>query len=627
MPSPADRLKLWVESVSDSWKDRLRGWLLRAVGEGIESFTTHLEPAVRDAMRSEIQKLLADPNVPQATKNILNQALRPGNILTTIFAEILMLLQAIPVILGGSAPLSREVEYLQDRLKKTFRFDPNVTTQLWLRDKTKYSWTMEDLKDLGLADEQIEAVQTLAFAIPGVADIIRFAVREVYSPEIAKLFGQYEDFPEAGMADAEKAGLSRDLFTKQWAAHWLLPGSEQGFEMLHRNILKEDELKALLKALDIMPFWRDKLIQLSWNIPTRVDVRRFWEMRTINEPRLRELYTAMGYHGRDLDDYVLWTKIYTAFPDLLARYKNGWITLEDVKREVIGMGMSPERAETMIQEKIKKASPERVAKERDLTKADIIAGVKKGVITRVQGAELLTDIGYSDDEAVYLLDVNVPADEETNVKTKRELTKNDILNGLKTGVITETDALNKLLELRYTLVDAQFILKLYRASVAPPAEPKLKEASKADIVTGVKKGLITQEAGYLMLLDIGFAPDAALFILSVATEESPFSPISYNEFKELTTKYRQATGREPIPMSEELKRVAAELVQKQKEVDALRAAVAAEQKTLIESPALPDEVVARRKELEVLLHRAESTLAEVQSRYSSLVAEWKQKSR
>ncbi|GAJ12607.1 unnamed protein product, partial [marine sediment metagenome] len=79
------------------------------------------------------------------------------------------------------------------------------------------------------------------------------------------------------------------------------------------------------------PWVREDLFKLFRAVPTRVDVRRFWDMRTIDEPRLRDIYQAQGYWEEDLEDYVMWTKVYVDFPDLMARYKNGWINLEDVK--------------------------------------------------------------------------------------------------------------------------------------------------------------------------------------------------------------------------------------------------------------------------------------------------------
>ncbi|GAI79763.1 unnamed protein product, partial [marine sediment metagenome] len=107
------------------------------------------------------------------------------------------------------------------------------------------------------------------------------------------------------------------------------------------------------------------------------------------------------------DDYILWTKVYVAFPDLIARWKNGWITEDDVRNELAALGMPPDRVEEMIQTKIKPVGPERVEGEKSLTKAEIYAGVKKGVITWDNGLELLQDLGYGLEEAQYILEVRV----------------------------------------------------------------------------------------------------------------------------------------------------------------------------------------------------------------------------
>lgn len=613
----------WLGYAGDWWGERLGNWSAGFVAKGITKSLEDMEPGAIESFRAALTKARDNPLTPPEMVAFYNKALTPGNWLTELIAGLTMAIGAIPALMSAGVPLGNLIRYFQDKELKTWRLDPAQVITAWRRDPAAYNKYFDDLKDQGWSPERIEALKVITQVIPNAADIVRFALREVYSPEIAEAYGQFQDIPTGAYPDAEKAGLSPDMFRKYWAAHWGLPSPSDGFELLHRGILTEAQLKGLLKANDIMPYWRDQLIKLSWNIPTRVDVRRFWDMRTIDEGRLREIYTGLGYHGQDLEDYVLWTKIYVDFPDLLARYKNGWITLDQVKSELVAMGMKPERADTMIEEKIKKAAPERVAVEKDLTKSDIIAGVKKGIITRVEAAELLTDLGYSNDEAIYLLDVNIPTDEETSVKTARELTKSDVLAGLKAGVITEKDALNKLLGLRYTAADAEFLLKIYRSAVKPPKEAKLKEASKADIVTAVKKGLITQEAGYLMLLDIGFAADAALFILSVATEESPFSPMTFDEFKDRTQKYRLAAGMEGKPMTEEIKKLGAEVIRLSAEADALARSIKEEQGKLVSTEGLPAAATARVKELQAALYKAQAELSRVKTDYNATVAEWR----
>jgi len=184
----------------------------------------------------------------------------------------------------------------------------------------------------------------------------------------------------------------------------------QMVEMRRRGQVTDEDLWEWFRLVEVPPFWREKLMALVWEVPTRVDVRRWWDMRTITEADLREIYTRQGYHDKDLEDYVVWTKVYTDFPDLIARYKNGWINLEEVRATLLADGMPEARMEELLETKFKKTvAPERVAPERELTKTDITMAVKKKVMTREQGIDLLTRLGYDTEEASYIIDARVAA--------------------------------------------------------------------------------------------------------------------------------------------------------------------------------------------------------------------------
>jgi hypothetical protein len=619
----SDRINDWVEGRREAWGGALGNFLVGAASKGVYKAFADMEPGAIDGITDQLHKLIDDPNTPDDIKAVLDKVLTPGNPLLIVAAVLIMVVGMTGTIGALFAPVNRALEYKVDRGVESFRMDPMSIITAWRRDPAKYAKLFDDLQEQGWSDEKIEALKFFTEFLPSPRDLVEWEAKEVFEPAMIEKYGLADEFETLDLSLFAKVGVTEEQARNFWIAHWEHASWLQVVEMVRRGLLEEKDVWEWFRLVEIPPYWRQKLIDISWEVPTRVDVRRFWDMRTIDEPRLREVYTAIGYHGKDLEDYVLWTKIYVDFPDLLARYKNGWISLETVRTELIAMGMKPERADTLIEEKIKKAAPERVAAEKDLTKADIIAGVKKGVITRLEAAELLTDIGYSNDEAIYLLDVNIPTDEETNVKTARELTKGDILAGLKAGVITEEDALAKLLELRYKQADADFILKVYKAAAAPPEEARLKEASKADIVTAVKKGLITQEAGYMMLLDIGFSAEAALFILSVATEESPFSPVNFSEFKDLTQKYRKASGLEGPPMNEALKRAAAEVIKLTTERDSLLSSVQIESRKLVGKEGLPEAATARLTQLQAGLRKAEAALAAAKTEYSRLVVEGK----
>ncbi|GAJ00268.1 unnamed protein product, partial [marine sediment metagenome] len=56
------------------------------------------------------------------------------------------------------------------------------------------------------------------------------------------------------------------------------------------------ELDMLLRALDVMPFWRDKLIQIAYRRLTRVDIRRMYREGVLSESDVLESYLEHGYN-------------------------------------------------------------------------------------------------------------------------------------------------------------------------------------------------------------------------------------------------------------------------------------------------------------------------------------------
>lgn len=167
------------------------------------------------------------------------------------------------------------------------------------------------------------------FEIPGPSDLIRFAVRESFTPSIIEKFGYHHELPSAilpwmkrqgyggGLGFQRPPGSTDDLanpltgevkwFDMYWYAHWDLPSLTQGYMMLHRlydsslygaspdvltpdGIIRSDtvfnirDLELLQKAQDLPDYWRRRLSTISYSPLTRVDVRRIHEM-TVNDAR------------------------------------------------------------------------------------------------------------------------------------------------------------------------------------------------------------------------------------------------------------------------------------------------------------------------------------------------------
>lgn len=644
------RIEGTLDEPKTGWRDKYGGALSNFIGgimvKGATVFLDGIEPEAVENVNDVLKQIKDMPETPASVKNLVDRMQPAGSPVPLLIVIPLAIIIFIPMILSIMQPLGNLFKYVQERVFHSYRLGPDTVTQIWLRDKAKYEDLWGELKDLGWSDRKIDVAKELAKIIPPLADMVRFADFGSFDPKIIELWRQFYDAPSWISEPMSLLGITnekgRDWANKYWFSHWRQPGRFELGEIYRRGLLgkpligqdevgggetigpAEELVKNAYLTQGFSEFWQDHLLQLVREVPTRVDVRRWWDFRTITEEELREIYQRQGYFGKDLENYVIWTKVYTAFPDLIARWSKGWITLEDVRSELTALGMPVERIEELIETKVKAEQPERTSGERDLTKTDIYKGVKQDRISRGQGLELLMELGYDEDEADYLLSINIPEDQVDTVVKERELTKADILKGLRTEVLTEAEARTKLLDLRYSSADVQLLLDIFNASIKPPAEPRERQASKADIVLAVKKDLITPEEGYLMLLDLGFTPAASEFILLVKAESSPFSAVNFSEFKDLTGKWRKAAGMTTPAFNDKLREAADDLVRISDEVRLLQDGVRTEKMLLVDMDVIPEENEKRLKDLQVALNRAIAEKQRLQDVYNTLVAEFRQ---
>ena len=332
---------------------------------------------------------------------------------------------------------------------------------------------VRNLKEQGFSEARSDLLITAAEFLPNIPDLIRMAVREVFSPEIAERFGQYEDFPKEFAEHAAKLGMKPEWAERYWAAHWDLPSPYQGFEMLHRGIIDQDDLKLLMRALDIMPFWRDKLIEMSYNPLTRVDVRRMHKLKILDHDQVVRAYLDLGYNPQ----HAVWL---TEFTEALNK--------EEVKVE-------------------KQA-------DRELTKAEITRAYQERMLERVDAIALLMALDYDEPEADFILaliDWRLAADERdrrVSIIKKRYLA----------GVTAIQDVWGELSQLNLTAAEMQNISD--ELELQTIREPKLP--SRTELEAWVKKGIIEDFEYIIRLIQMGYQEIDARHFLQALKPESPF---------------------------------------------------------------------------------------------------------
>jgi len=326
-------------------------------------------------------------------------------------------------------------------LSHTFPQEAELLAQ-WQRGLLTETHVDTALRALNRPKEFIEAAKEASFVLPPVGDIITMAVREVFSPETTAKFRQFEDFPEEFAAEAKKQGLTEEWARRYWAAHWALPSPNQGFEMLHRGVIEPEELEILLKALDVMPFWRDALTKIAFSPFTRVDIRRMHAMGLLTE---EEVFTAHKEIGYDADKAAKLTAFTIALnkpksaddevelqnlsrSQILGFYADGLMKRDRASDLLTAMGFTPEASELILSE----VDLDRERKERKAETQLTLDLAKAGVLTIAQAEDRLGRIGLETVEIGRALSALIREQERrTNLPTRAEAEQFFRLNIIK----------------------------------------------------------------------------------------------------------------------------------------------------------------------------------------------------
>lgn len=337
--------------------------------------------------------------------------------------------------------------------------DPAEMIRYMLRHDPNLSNLPDELRRLGIHPDYLDVFRELSYPVPPIGDVITMAVREAFSPAIAGRFGQYDDYPSDLTRYAAMNGISEEWAQRYWAAHWSLPSPQQGYEMFHRGIITREELVLLMRALDIMPFWRDKLIEMAYRPLTRVDVRRMYTIGVLTETEVEKAYRDVGYsdeNARRLRDFVVKNTLQSqsglTVGKIVTAYKNGYTDRSGAYNAVLDLGIKPQQASDIME------------------RADLQLQwqAKKDAIAAVQ-AQYKEEIIDESEARSQLSGLRLPNDKVNNLITrwtkdgiaeKKTLwTKADTLSLLASGIITSSRATQELTLLGYNNERASALIK------------------------------------------------------------------------------------------------------------------------------------------------------------------------
>ena len=165
---------------------------------------------------------------------------------------------------------------------------------------------------------------------------------------------------------------------------------------------------------------------------------------------------------------------------------------------------------------LKLITNEKVEKDRELSKSEILRAYRENILSRDDVVIKLRALGYSDEEIEVLLKLYKDLRETEDKKKERDLTTTQILRAYKLNLISREELRDYLKKLGYDDKEIELLIKIYTAEKELSKHEKSRELSKSEIVNAFLLELISYEDAKQRLISLGYDEDEAELILSIA---------------------------------------------------------------------------------------------------------------
>jgi len=395
-----------------------------------------------------------------------NRAFLPNKIPPETFARLLFRGEINETNIGQWLDDMRALGWSQDRvdaLVNSYRIVLNLgeVRDCYLRGmfgegEEATSEAKRRITMLGVDEGDADKIFQLFFYLPTPGEVMRWAAREVFEPELREKYRLDENLPPDFLDWAAKVGITGEVARNFWAAHWELPAYNAVVEMWHRGVIGEDDVDSFFTQLDMNPYWRDKLKEVSYTPLTRVDVRRMYKLGVLSDEEVYQAYLDIHYSPENALRMLEFTKKYYPAEDT------------SDNREV-----------------------------RELTKSEILGAYEKRIIKADDTLAGLKSIDYDENTAMFLMAVR---DYKVKEKELKE-TLDYIKDAYRYGIITDYDMIDQLGKLNLSGEEQDLYVEEFRRAkslkVVRPSKSDFKRWFKRDIISETDYRAELENEGYL----------------------------------------------------------------------------------------------------------------------------------
>ena len=420
--------------------DNIQSWFAEKLMEGLWSLMEKLEPDAVDMVSDAITELLETGALPESYKKILEEIKGKKHAIGLMGALSFMGGTAVGFAMSPLSVLLKPATHKLNQAITPEIIPVDALITLHYRKMIDDEFFYNEMAKWGFDTEQANRLLKSYLYYPSPTDFIRFATRDVFREDIVKKYGydsEWDKIEEGIKEYVEKAGIDLEVLKWYWRSHWVLPSPRMAYEMLHRGIITQDDIRELLRISDYAPNWIEKLIAISYSPITRVDLRRLYQIGVIDEERLLKGYKELGYNEEDAKLMTEWTKLEYAQKDkdltkteILRNYRIGQCTREEAKKMLGELGYDEDEAEWILTYEDYKLYVEEIEAEAET----IVYELSEGNITYEEAISKLGELNMPERVKIRYLN---KAKREVRKTTKRPST-DDLKRWFKLGIINES---------------------------------------------------------------------------------------------------------------------------------------------------------------------------------------------
>jgi len=363
---------------------------------------------------------------------------------------------------------------------------PSDVLTAWFRGLITDDEAAERLAQRGYRPEDIALLMTTSWVLPSLSDLLRMMVREAFNEEVVRKYGYDEEYPSEVEQWMKAQGMDPSWGIYYWRAHWELPSPTMVYEMRRRCIIDDEDVDYMLRIADYPRYWRERMAKdakeygrkfiptvdgdttepgppLWVELPTRVDIRRMYDMGIITEDEVRQFYAWYGYRGKVLDAITQFTCIETIEEErgklrnrLLESFEMGLITEAELRSILKDYLKYNEDAINVIVE------AKKLEIEQELIKAEVDIIKEKfmqGIIDFNQAVSELAKLGIATERISKI----VRRWEADKLKKHKRISLYQLQQLYRKRIIDIDRVIAELQEAGYTKDDAEILAALVKA--------------------------------------------------------------------------------------------------------------------------------------------------------------------